>query len=110
TVSPKLVRSHPAFIRAYDLLQDGSEDLRPLPFVDRRRRLMAFITKLASPRIDVSPIVEFGDWMHLAELRQHPPEDGRIHEVAEGLMLKRWNAAYVPGRPKGPWFKWKRDP
>ena len=25
-------------------------------------------------------------------------------------MLKRWDSAYVPGRPKGPWFKWKRDP
>jgi len=26
------------------------------------------------------------------------------------VMLKRWDSAYVPGRPKGPWFKWKRDP
>ena len=25
-------------------------------------------------------------------------------------MLKRWDSPYVPGRPKGPWFKWKRDP
>jgi DNA ligase-1 len=25
-------------------------------------------------------------------------------------MLKRLDSAYVPGRPKGPWFKWKRDP
>ena len=25
-------------------------------------------------------------------------------------MLKRGNSAYLPGRPKGPWFKWKRDP
>jgi DNA ligase-1 len=30
--------------------------------------------------------------------------------VIEGLMLKRWDSAYVPGRPKGPWFKWKQDP
>jgi DNA ligase-1 len=30
--------------------------------------------------------------------------------VIEGVMLKRWDAAYVAGRPKGPWFKWKRDP
>ena len=28
----------------------------------------------------------------------------------EGLMLKRWDSIYEPGRPKGPWFKWKRDP
>ena len=25
-------------------------------------------------------------------------------------MLKRRDSAYVAGRPKGPWFKWKRDP
>ena len=28
----------------------------------------------------------------------------------EGLMLKRLDSAYVPGRPKGLWWKWKRDP
>jgi DNA ligase 1 len=110
TVSPKLVRSHPAFIRAYDLLQEGHDDLRPLPFAERRQRLEAFVGRLRSPRIDLSPIVAFDNWEHLARLRQDPPEDGRIHEVAEGLMLKRWDSAYVPGRPKGPWFKWKRDP
>ena len=25
-------------------------------------------------------------------------------------MLKRKDSTYVGGRPKGPWFKWKRDP
>jgi len=25
-------------------------------------------------------------------------------------MLKRWDSIYQAGRPKGPWFKWKRDP
>ena len=110
TISAKLISSHPAFIRAYDLLQDGDDDLRPLPFVERRKRLEAFIARAASPRIDVSPLVAFRDWDHLALLRKEPPTDGRIHEVAEGLMLKRWDSAYVPGRPKGPWFKWKRDP
>ena len=24
--------------------------------------------------------------------------------------MKRRDSAYVPGRPKGPWWKWKRDP
>jgi len=26
------------------------------------------------------------------------------------VMLKRRDAPYLPGRPKGPWWKWKRDP
>ena len=25
-------------------------------------------------------------------------------------MLKRRDAPYLPGRPKGHWWKWKRDP
>ena len=25
-------------------------------------------------------------------------------------MLKRRDSPYLPGRPKGPWWKWKRDP
>jgi DNA ligase-1 len=110
TVSPKLIGTHPAFIRAYDLLQDGSEDLRPLPFAERRKRLESFVARLPTSRIDLSPIVPFSSWETLALLRADPPTDGRINEVAEGLMLKRWDSPYVPGRPKGPWFKWKRDP
>jgi DNA ligase-1 len=109
-VSEKLIGSHPAFIRAYDILQDGDEDVRALPFAARRKRLENFVGRLPTSRIDLSPLVPFGSWEELAELRKNPPTDGRIHEVAEGLMLKRWDSAYVPGRPKGPWFKWKRDP
>jgi DNA ligase-1 len=41
-------------------------------------------------------------------MRANPPEgDARL---AEGLMLKRRDSIYEAGRPKGPWFKWKRDP
>jgi len=113
-VTAKMLREYPAFIRAYDLLQEAGEDLRPLPFRERRQRLEAFIARLASPRIDISPMVEFADWEELARLRADPPADpssaGRLDEVAEGVMLKRWDSAYVAGRPKGPWFKWKRDP
>jgi DNA ligase 1 len=28
----------------------------------------------------------------------------------EGVMLKRWDSPYTAGRPKGLWYKWKRDP
>ena len=109
-VTTRMLKSYPAFIRAYDLLQEGEEDLRALPFSRRRDRLERFVADLASPRIDLSPIVPFPSWEALALMRSDPPTDDRIHEVAEGLMLKRWDSAYVPGRPKGPWFKWKRDP
>jgi DNA ligase-1 len=105
TVSKKLMESHPAFIRAYDLLHAGDDDWRQKPFRERRDALQDFVADAGSPRIDISPLVAFSGWDHLEELRADPPES-----VAEGIMLKRWDSVYRPGRPKGPWFKWKRDP
>ncbi|MEM1049121.1 MAG: cisplatin damage response ATP-dependent DNA ligase [Pseudomonadota bacterium] len=105
TVSRKHLSVFPAMIRAYDLLQDGATDTRPLPFADRRKRLEDFVAGHGSPRIDLSPLVPFEDWTGLDGLRASPPE-----AVVEGLMLKRWDSIYQTGRPKGPWFKWKRDP
>src|SRR6201992_553922 len=104
----KLMAKYPAGIRAYDLLMDGEEDLRVLPFRERRKRLEAFIGRLDNPRIDLSPLQPFTSWEELAQLRSSPPKGDP--EIAEGLMLKRWDSVYEPGRPKGPWFKWKRDP
>src|SRR5690606_11108209 len=43
-----------------------------------------------------------------AALRAAPPPVDPA--MAEGLMLKRLDSVYEAGRPKGPWFKWKRDP
>jgi DNA ligase-1 len=104
----KLMAAHPAGIRAYDLLLEGEDDLRHLPFRERRARLEAFIARLGSSRIDLSPLQPFTAWDALATLRAEPPPgDPRC---AEGLMLKRWDSLYEAGRPKGPWFKWKRDP
>lgn len=108
TVDAKRMETHPAGVRAYDLLSQGDDDLRPLPFCERRRRLEALLANSPSARIDLSPLVAFETWEQLAALRADPPEgDARL---AEGLMLKRWDSVYEAGRPKGPWFKWKRDP
>jgi DNA ligase 1 len=112
TVTPKLVAEFPAHLRAYDLLADGSEDLRELPFADRRKRLEDFIARLNDPRIDLSPLINFATWDELIAARKDPATAGAGEDAAavEGVMLKRRDSAYVPGRPKGPWWKWKRDP
>jgi DNA ligase-1 len=108
TADAKLIAKYPAAIRAYDLLLEGEADLRTLSFRERRLRLEAFVRDAHSPRIDLSPLQPFSSWEELAALRSEPPEgDPRI---AEGLMLKRWDSIYEAGRPRGPWFKWKRDP
>lgn len=108
TVDAKLMAKHPAGIRAYDLLAEAGEDTRVLSFRERRLRLEAFVAELATPRIDLSVLQPFETWAELADLRASPPPGDP--QIAEGLMLKRWDSIYEAGRPKGPWFKWKRDP
>ncbi len=104
TVTPGLLEAAPAFIRAYDLLALGGVDLRPLPFAERRRRLEWFLENRKLSRFDLSPLVSFSAPDDLPALRAGPPSS-----AVEGLMLKRKDAAYVAGRPKGAWWKWKRD-
>ncbi|MDK8186988.1 MULTISPECIES: cisplatin damage response ATP-dependent DNA ligase [Sphingomonas] len=112
TVSAKMVAEYPIELRAYDLLAEGGEDLRALPFATRRARLEAFVARVGDPRITLSPLVAFDDWEHLARIRADPAAAGAGIDAPaiEGLMLKRRDAPYVSGRPRGPWFKWKRDP
>ncbi|MFN3668241.1 MAG: cisplatin damage response ATP-dependent DNA ligase [Brevundimonas sp.] len=108
TADPRLMAAYPAGIRAYDLLAADGVDLRRLTFAERRARLEALVRDLPSDRIDLSPIQAFSDWEGLAALRAVPPAGDP--ELAEGLMLKRLDSVYEAGRPKGPWFKWKKDP
>jgi DNA ligase 1 len=79
--------------------------LRGLPFDERRRRLEEWFARIRPERMDLSPMLPFADWPELAVLR-----NGARENAIEGLMLKRADSAYVAGRPKGPWFKWKRGP
>ena len=108
TVNAKLLADFPAHLRAYDLLVDGADDLREQPFATRRDRLEAFVARLKDSRVDLSPLIPFATWDELAAARANPT--GLDAEAIEGVMLKRRDAPYVPGRPKGLWWKWKRDP
>jgi DNA ligase 1 len=112
TVTQKLMAEFPAHLRAYDLLADSEEDLRQRPFAERRTRLEDFVARLDDPRIDLSPLVSFATWDDLVAARKDPASAGAggDAEAVEGVMLKRRDALYVPGRPKGPWWKWKREP
>jgi DNA ligase 1 len=104
TADARLLRDYPAAVRLYDMLREGSEDLRRLPFAERRRRLAAWYRSDGPrPALDLSPLISFASWDELRPLRDAARERG-----IEGLMLKRADSPYVAGRPKGPWFKWKR--
>ena len=112
SVTAKLMAEFPAHLRAYDLLADGEEDLREQPFAERRARLEGFIARLNDERVDLSPLIAFRSWDELTAARKNPGAAGVGVDAAavEGVMLKAREAPYLPGRPKGLWWKWKRDP
>ena len=112
SVTPKLMKDYPVRLRAYDLLGDGDEDLRTLPFIERRQRLETFVGSLADPRVDMSALLPFDSWDAITAIRADPSRHGAGEdaEAVEGVMLKRRDSPYLPGRPKGLWWKWKRDP
>ena len=112
TITQSLLEDFPAHIRAYDLLSEGEEDLRSLPFSERRKRLERFVGKLQDPRVDISPMIAFDSWEDLAQARANPGAHGAREDAdaVEGVMIKRQDSVYQPGRSKGPWWKWKRDP
>lgn len=104
-VSARMLRDFPVGVRLYDILFDASEDVRPLPFDARRARLEDWLARTHPARMDLSPLIGFASIDELAALRE-----GARAASMEGIMLKRGDSPYVPGRPKGLWWKWKRDP
>ncbi|UIJ45977.1 cisplatin damage response ATP-dependent DNA ligase [Sphingomonas cannabina] len=104
-VSARTLAEYPAFVRLYDILFDGPEDLRELPWSERRGRLERFAGRLDPASFDVSPLIDATDFAHLGEIRA-----GARDSAIEGVMLKRRDSPYVAGRRTGLWYKWKRDP
>ena len=105
TVSRKQTEQFPAHVRLYDALATDGEDLRALPFVERRARLEAWYAKVHPPCTDLSPIIQVSSKDELHKLWS----ETRATSI-EGIMLKRRASPYVAGRPKGEWYKWKRAP
>ena len=104
-VSARTLADYPAFVRLYDILFDGAEDLRERPWSERRMRLETFAQALDPERFDLSPLIDAADFDALAETRA-----GARDAAIEGVMLKRRDSPYVAGRRAGLWYKWKRDP
>lgn len=104
-VSKKMLQEYPAFVRLYDVLILEGEDLRGLPWRERRMRLEALLPRLDPERFDLSELIAAETMDQLAAIRERARDD-----AIEGVMLKRRDSTYVAGRRTGLWYKWKRDP
>ena len=104
-VAKKSLEDYPAFIRLYDALWIDGEDVRAQPLTTRRAKLEIWLAEQKPARMDLSEILEIPDPAKLMDVWTATRAEG-----IEGLMLKRRDSSYVSGRPKGLWWKWKRDP
>jgi len=104
-ITKKHLQEAPVGLFAYDLLELNGEDLRHLALSERRAALEDLINAMQLPFLQLSPIVTFTNWDELVTIRE---QSRSIN--SEGLMLKRKSSAYLVGRRRGDWWKWKIDP
>ncbi len=105
---PKLIASYPGYIVLYDVLALEGRDLRPLPLVERKAEMARWFEAVKPAGAELAQPLAFSNPGDLQALRAEASTLVSPH--IEGLMLKRLDSPYVPGRPKGLWYKWKRDP
>ena len=105
-VTQKHLDSFPAFIKLYDILYLNNEDLRDKTWKIRRSELEKWHKKNKNIFFDLSKVIKFNDWNELSKIKQTKI----IDDQHEGLMIKNEKSSYIPGRPKGYWYKWKKDP
>jgi len=86
-----------AFI-AFDLLRDGSDDLRGLPLVDRKARLEKVFGTAGSERVRLAEMAA-GDGRRL--------HDRAVADGWEGLIAKDAHSVYEAGRRSPAWRKLK---
>jgi DNA ligase-1 len=105
-LNKKILEESPVAVIAYDCLEFDGEDIRSKPQGERRLILEAVQASTPFPEIfRLSALIPFNSWEELGKIR----EQSRAM-IAEGVMLKRKNAAYQVGRKRGDWWKWKIDP
>jgi DNA ligase-1 len=103
-LTEKVLAEAPAAFLAYDLLEEGGQDLRERPLSERREGLERIVER-ARPIVLPSPRVEAAGWDDVGRARAEARGRG-----VEGLMLKRLASPYRVGRRRGDWWKWKIDP
>ena len=82
----------------FDMLRDGNEDLRPLPFTDRRARLEQVLRR---PGSDVIRLIESGPGP-AGKLRARARSEGW-----EGIIAKDPTVRYLTGSRHPSWLKLK---
>ncbi|STX29831.1 Putative DNA ligase-like protein Rv0938/MT0965 [Legionella beliardensis] len=108
TPSKKLFIEFPAGLIVYDILAWNQTDLTTLTFKERRKKLSEWVETFPSNKILLSELLTIKNNQTLHQLKEQILAEN--HAAVEGVMIKRNLSPYIVGRPKGHWFKWKRNP
>lgn len=108
SVTKKLLSDLPAGLIVYDILSIEQCDLRNFSFSFRRNKLEEWVAAHCATNILLSDLLTLANEQSLRSLKQQILEEN--HPAVEGLMMKHKDSLYLAGRPKGNWYKWKRDP
>ena len=106
-ITKKVLADAPVVFMAYDLLEQGGNDIRNTAQAARRAALETLVSSHPHEALLLSPLVCAADWAAYEALRDESRGRG-----VEGLMLKARDARYGTGRTRdtGIWWKWKIDP
>ena len=104
--SKALQTSAPVGLIVYDALVLNGEDLTEKTLKARRQALEKWFSENSNNRLFLSETLTATSPQSLRKLHTQVCQNRAV----EGLMIKRLDSKYIPGRPKGKWFKWKRDP
>ncbi|MBF4466574.1 ATP-dependent DNA ligase [Flavobacterium sp. LC2016-12] len=107
TISASLLEKVPVILKAYDILEWEGQDIRNLPYLERRLLLEQLYDSIKNKTtsFQLSERVLLHSWEDVATERM------RAREMkSEGLMIKRNDSTYQVGRKKGDWWKWKIEP
>jgi DNA ligase-1 len=107
TISANMLKSNPVILKAYDLLEWEGNDIRNLPYHQRRLLLEKLFHTINNKNLPfyLSERKKCITWKEVENERMLA-RDMR----SEGLMLKRNDSTYQVGRKKGDWWKWKLEP
>ena len=93
-----LSRRLPATLVAFDLLFDAGKSTMAMPLRDRRERLQRVVKSLASPHVIAADYVVERGTRYFEAAEQHQ---------LEGIMAKRLDSPYLPGKRSPHWLKIK---
>jgi DNA ligase-1 len=101
-IDPALLADVPLTYVVFDLLAVDDDFLIDVPLIDRRARLAEVL--VATERIAIAPFAPLESAADVNDRYERARQAGH-----EGLMLKRTDAPYAPGRRGKLWLKLKRE-